>query len=432
MLQPCHRALPIVRRLCSPRTMLVGVLLAGMLLNSFSGLATVSAAPQSQEKAAGTAPRTLTSRNFVMHTDLPDDEAKALLERLETMLGLISGYWGRRSSREIEMYVVDDLKNWPKDAIDPKGLAKIESGAGVTISQKMSSGGRVIAAKAIVYAVAARDVPLHESVHAYCHQAFGFVGPVWYSEGMAEMGQYWIKDDLSVNADKVVIKYLQDSDPRAVADIVDDMEKDSQSGDSWQNYAWRWSLCHLLEVNPNYRRKFRQLGLNYLADKKIPFDNVFAGREAQQLEFEYQFFLKHLEKGYRVDLCAWDWSKKFTLAAGRRTLTAKIAANRGWQPSGATLKAGETYTIKADGSWKLAKDGDALTPAGDTAGAGKLQGVLLTTDLKLLEPFDVGAESTFTPTEDGNLYFRCADDWIKLDDNVGQLTVRTSLAETAQ
>ena len=44
---------------------------------------------------------------------------------------------------------------------------------------------------------------------------------------------------------------------------------------------------------------------------KIPaFKEVF-GSQIEKLEFEYRFFLEHLEKGFREDLCGWDWKKKF-------------------------------------------------------------------------------------------------------------------------
>ena len=36
------------------------------------------------------------------------------------------------------------------------------------------------------------------------------------------------------------------------------------TGDCWQNYAWRWALCHLLVNNPNYSATFRKVGLKML------------------------------------------------------------------------------------------------------------------------------------------------------------------------
>lgn len=166
-----------------------------------SGTIALKPAGASAEKAV--APKTRTSRkkkdkskksegvsdfassHFLLHTDLADDEAEELLDRLETMLPLIAKYWGRPLSGGIEMYVVKDLKNWPPGALPDEGRPAIERGAGVTISQGRSNG-QAFVAKSTVFAVADRGTPQHEAVHAYCAQTFGRSGPIWYSEGMAE------------------------------------------------------------------------------------------------------------------------------------------------------------------------------------------------------------------------------------------------------
>src|SRR5579862_6198282 len=78
--------------------------------------------------------------HFLLHTDLSDEEAEELLDRLETMLELISRYWGRNCSGVIEMFVVKDLSKWPDGAIPQEGLASIRGGAGITVTRRMTSG----------------------------------------------------------------------------------------------------------------------------------------------------------------------------------------------------------------------------------------------------------------------------------------------------
>ena len=53
------------------------------------------------------------------------------------MLTLISKYWGRPNKNPIECFVVKDLSQWPPNAMEPDGLAKIEEGAGITLSQTL-------------------------------------------------------------------------------------------------------------------------------------------------------------------------------------------------------------------------------------------------------------------------------------------------------
>ena len=167
------------------------------------------------------------------------------------MIVLVSNYFGRAPSGILECYVVRDLQQWPPGLIPPEGVAKISEPAGVTLSVRAGN-----MAKSIVYSCDKVGVVQHEAVHAYCQQTFGDTGPTWYAEGVAEMGHYWNKDQLAVEIDPVVINYLKNSPPKKMLDIV---AAGQITGDSWQAYAWRWALCHLLCNNPNYAGRFKAL-----------------------------------------------------------------------------------------------------------------------------------------------------------------------------
>jgi len=49
---------------------------------------------------------------FLIHTDLPPEEAGELVKRLESMMDLVAAYWARPSRGVIEAYVVEDLARW--------------------------------------------------------------------------------------------------------------------------------------------------------------------------------------------------------------------------------------------------------------------------------------------------------------------------------
>ncbi len=206
------------------------------------------------------------------------------------MLTLISKYWGRPPAGVIECNVVRDLSRWPAGRLDPEGVAKIQEEAGVTLTQTLTLGGQKVAAKAVVYAVAKSGVAQHEAVHAYCGQSFGTCGPLWYAEGMAEMGQYWRPGEASVRIHPIVLEYLQNTRPQSLNDIVNTHSARNLTGDSWQNYAWRWALCHLLANNTNYRDRFRPLGLGFLTEQKVSFEETY-GPMAKEISFEYLFFV---------------------------------------------------------------------------------------------------------------------------------------------
>ena len=331
--------------------------------------------PRERSANAPDGPADFRSTHFVLHTDLPPKEARGLLRRLETMLSLVSKYWGQPLKGTIECYVVRDLSVWPEDALDLSGRAKIEQGAGITHVETLNRGAKVLSAKAVVYAAAGRGTPQHEAVHAYCGQTFGRTGPLWYSEGMAEMGQYWRQGDSSVRCPAYVVDYLRASRPKPVRRIVseDGTRRGGaapvRSGDSWQNYSWRWALCHLLANNANYADRFRPLGLGYLSGAPVSFAATY-GAMIDEIDFEYRFFLQHVDRGYRVDLCSWNWKRKFREPAGG-SIRSRIVANRGWQPTGVLVRRGEKYDYRASGvrsEWR--ERGRSIVAAGLLAPLG--------------------------------------------------------------
>jgi hypothetical protein len=396
------------------------------------GPADVPPSQRSVKSSGG--PADFHSAHFLVHTDLPAKEARELLDRLETMLSLISKYWGQPPQGVIECYVVKDLSVWPADSLEASGRAKIEQGAGITHVQTLNRGVKTVAAKAVVYAVADGGTPQHEAVHAYCGQTFGRTGPLWYSEGMAEMGQYWRQGDDSVHCPEYVVEYLHANAPKPIRQIIDEDGTarggvaTAQTGDSWQNYAWRWALCHLLATNPNYSDRFRPLGLGYLNGAPVHFAHTY-GAMIEEIEFEYRFFLAHVDQGFRADLCSWNWQRKFRDPAKGSAVRTKVAAKGGWQPSGALVRRGQRYEYTTSGVWQIGPEHRDITGDGLADGAGRLEGVIFK-DYALGEPFALSAGGTLTAPADGKLFLRCRDKWNELADNAGFMAVK--FASTAQ
>ena len=362
------------------------------------------------------APRLLRSQHFALKTDVSDRQGKIILDQLEEMVVVLNRYFGRTMSGVIEGFVVHDLKVWPPDAIqDPMGLQKIKDGAGVCMARNL---GKL--RHAVLYSCNRLGTIRHECAHGYCHITFGSPGPTWLAEGVAELAKYWKPNDPSVSANPLVLAYIRDANPpKGLTEIA--VPGQVPAG-NWQDYSWRWALCHLLSSNPNYAPRFKPLAIALMEGRdQVSFESVY-GPVAPQISFEYDLFLRTVDTGYRADLCAWDWktpSRPLSAGGQRRT---KVKARGGWQASGLLVSKGTEYKVSASGAWKIAKDGAQYDADGDKTGRGRLVAVIFE-DYKLSEPIELGKDMSFVAPVGGQLVLRCSDPWGGLDDNDGELTV---------
>lgn len=391
-----------------------------LLLSLFLLLQTLTAplvtAQVTEDRATPRRPDNYRSRNFLVHTDLAKKDAEELLQKMETMLQIISRYWGAPSRKMIECYVIDDVKLWPAGSL-PQDAASAISGGGLTVARGVRRGNQ-LNMNAIVYASNRFGTPQHEAVHAYCYQTFGATGPTWYAEGMAELGNYWVENNPTVTAPNHVIRHLKQTQRKTLAEITDNRQ---QTGDGWRNYAWRWALCHFLANNSNYRDRFRLIGVGFLTGKPASFERAFETQMAE-LDFEFQFFLDHLEQGFDVDRCSWNWKSRFRAQKGSRPVVSKIRADKGWQPSGLKVIADQTYALTTSGTWRTSDSSEELSADGDAESAGRLVATIYD-DHQITREFELGKNLSFTATATGQLMLRCRDGWNELSDNKGTLSV---------
>ncbi len=397
------------------------------------------------------------SDNVSLYTDLSAAEAAGLLDRLEKTLREASEYWRRPLRGMVQCYVVQNLDVW-HDRELPHPMARILIGrlGGATVRHPNDNGAcghRSI----LVFASALPGVAEHEVVHAYCSQTFGTTGPLWYREGMAQLmtcsadmtyGTQFPPDTRAslaaeekhtladvVNSGRDVQQLCDSLDAKAarhdgLVGLVPDSQwsaADVQSlADMKRTYARSWVACHLLEHNPNYRARFRALGQDYLTRQEDAFARRF-GPVARELAFEYEFTLAHIAPGYRVDLCAWQWGKRFRPLTGGRPIRTRVDAARGYQASGLLVSAGQAYAYKASGEWVADAEVGATTADGHVRGPGRLEAVVMR-DYQLSEPIALGEGGSFAAPCDGQLYLRCRDDWSRLSDNSGSIVVEFSKA----
>lgn len=357
-------------------------------------------------------PRELRSAHFVLFTDLSDRSANVLLAKLEAMFDSLRSYYRSSPSQPIECFVARDLTQWNDGRLPAEAKLRIQAGVGVTETKTI--GQRSVAT---VYSCGDHEIVQHEAVHAFCIQTFGAVGPTWYAEGIAEMGRNWNRKTRAVSIDPVEIAFLKRGTVTKLDDLV---APDQKTGDSWQAYARRWALCHLLANNTNYRRRFKSLGKSLMTGAADSFESVFA-RDMRKIDFEYRQMIRNLTNGFRADLCAWNWEmvgcKLLTGEKQERT----IKAGRGWQATRLQGGKGLVYEYAARGEWNIGPT-EALDADGNEAGRGRLVGVWFS-GFRLSEPFELGVRGSFVAPQDGQLFVRCQDDWGRIADNEGEVTL---------
>lgn len=376
------------------------------LENTYRGL---SAEPQKE-------PRLVRSRHFAFLTDVSDREWAVIRDKLERMVANLERYFGRKGTGVVEGFIVRDLTAWPEGVLqEAAGVEKIRRGEGVCFNATLGPQRR-----ATLYACDSHGVIQHECVHGFCHLTFGSTGPTWLAEGVAELGNYWRDGDTSVEIDPGVMAYIRTTTPkRRLAEIA---VPGREPAGTWQDYAWRWALCHLLANNPNYADRFRPLAIALMEDKPGASFEATYGPVARELSFEYDQFLETMGNGARVDLAAWPWKAKFRPLATGATAKATVKAAAGWQATGILVDQQTRYEVEARGTWQLAPAAAPDGADGDRDGHGRLVAAVFH-DFTLTPAIPLGAKATFTPPASGQLFLRCADDWTQLADNEGEITV---------
>lgn len=151
-------------------------------------------------------------------------------------------------------------------------------------------------------------------------------------------------------------------------------------------------------------------------------------------------FTANLNYGYDFERMAIDFHAGEPLAVDGATI--RVAADRGWQPSGVRLEAGKKYRLTASGRYRIGERPGPwwCEPGGVTIRYNKGQplGILLAAvhddatavgdaAPALVRPVAVGLEAVLAPTQSGTLYLRINEPAGELADNEGELEVRVQL-----
>jgi hypothetical protein len=111
-------------------------------------------------------------------------------------------------------------------------------------------------------------------------------------------------------------------------------------------YATSWAATALLAGHPSHAGRFQALESGPLDARLTARLEASAGWDGDLAARDFDAFTDDLDHGYDFGRSAIDWTNGRPLTAPAKLV---VAADRGWQPSGSSMEAGETAELVASG-----------------------------------------------------------------------------------
>ncbi|QGJ69587.1 Hypothetical protein PBC10988_12690 [Planctomycetales bacterium 10988] len=291
-----------------------------------------------------------------------------------------------------------------------------------------------------------RHLLIHEGTHAFMLSHFGQCDAAWYTEGMAELlgTHHWDGEELQ-------LAYFPQSKEEVpywgrISLVQDEVESGrsldlggvTQLSISYQEenraYAWCWALCALLENDPAYRDRFREMAVLSGQDTfKQQFRAAWQA-DAPRLAWHWQLFQQEIAYGYDFGANQLNWKTPRPLISAE---SVQIQADQGWQSSGFSVQEGQTIRLAATGRFQIADqyNGQAREIFSEAGGVtfryydNQPLGTLLlmvfpeAATLEEVPPFQeptaVGIEREWTAKRSGTLWLKVNDSPAERNDNQG-------------
>ena len=297
-----------------------------------------------------------------------------------------------------------------------------------------------------------RHLLLHEVTHSLMSTLLGGCGPGWYMEGVAEMlGTHdW---DAAGGALKLgVMPASREAMPmwgriKAVRDAVTDnralgvpsvMQIDNRQILGDESYAWVWALAKWLDTHPRYRERFRALPSHVLRDDFNALLRKGFADDWDDLQLEWRYFIATLDYGYDIEREAFSFAAPRALPPSGAEVA--VPADRGWQSTGYSVEAGQTYELTADGRFVIGREPDGTPWPCEANGvtleyhASRPLGMLLAAIdpgggsserlAAFIAPIPVGSRARLVASRSGVLWMRVNDSPARLRENEGEVRVR--------
>ena len=207
-----------------------------------------------------------------------------------------------------------------------------------------------------------RHLLLHEGVHACSLTLRGLSTPVWYTEGIAELlathrlrGGRFEPTPIPHQASDVeqlgrIEKLLSLRHSGTVPGLKEVLATPPDRHHALASYAASWAAVAMLSGHPTYAKIFRELEAGPLDANLTQRLEEAPGWNAAEAARDFDAFTAEVDYGYDFSTSAIDWSPGSPLATASQV---SVAADRGWQNSGWSLRQGDRLAVVADGRCRV-------------------------------------------------------------------------------
>lgn len=301
-----------------------------------------------------------------------------------------------------------------------------------------------------------RHLFLHEATHVFTRHIGGAADalPLWFLEGIAEaVATHRQTDDgefqfntfpdrrehfAGLNHLDILRQSARRNKLRSIEQVLRLTSDDFASPEA---YAWSWGLTVFLQSHPRTREPFRKLLRRLRDDSPEQLIDRLRTPDPLALEIQWTQFVAHATFGFDFERTA------ISVADGSRSelpQTVTVRSDGGWQSAGVAVREGRTYVVETSGRFTLAdsprpwiseSNGISFEYV-DGRPVGQLLGTVLADDgdavrraRSMLVEIPLGTAAEWTAPATGTLYLRINDDWGRLADNRGELSVTVRRGE---
>ncbi len=386
------------------------------------------------------------SKRLRLYTDLPLDAARPLPPLIDAAYDALIAYFGAlppaRSGGEFQVtgYLMRDEQRFHEAGMIPESLPAIEHGRHRRNEFWMREQP---------FDYYRRHLLIHEMTHCFMLLLPENRPPVWYVEGMAELfGTHRTAADGTLQFNvmptspeefagfgriSIIRDLIENGRSRTIPEVLGYKAEEFLTPEP---YAWSWGLCAFLDHHPRYRARFRELAQHQSPRPFAAAMEALLTEGGQDLDTEWTLFIHNLKYGYDIPAAAISFAPGTKLLSDK-SVTAEIAAHRGWQSTRVQVEAQQRYEITASGQFTLAQqpkpwvstaDGISFRyvngiPAGRLLACVREEARSDNNPESMLGVVSVGSRGVFLAPETGTLYLRLNDSWSELADNTGTVTV---------